>query len=140
MAAAEVVVVVPSPPPSPPEPVLKRPDLTAAKAVMYLCIASLWVCCAAMAAAAFARYLVDSIYPVVSTLLEVSAGAVLVAALLIAVFFLLLLHAMRATGYGPNADAEIEARKVLWEKLQGTGVLTVPALLPSLALNLLMMN
>ncbi|CAO2169108.1 unnamed protein product [Urochloa humidicola] len=101
---------------------------------MYLCLASLWVCCAGMAAAAFARNVVDSVHPVVSTLLEVAIGAVLVAALLIAVFFLLLLRAMRATGYGPNPEAEIEARKVVWENLQNTCVLEVPACFPFLLL------
>ncbi|CAO2188220.1 unnamed protein product [Urochloa humidicola] len=133
MAAAELVVVVPPPSPSP-EPPLKRPDLAAAKAAMYLCLASLWVCCSGMAATSIARYLVDSIHPVVSTLLKISAGAALVVALLIAVFFLLLLRAMRATGYGPNPDAEIEARKVVWDKLQGTGVLAVPVCFPFLLL------
>ncbi|CAL4998774.1 unnamed protein product [Urochloa decumbens] len=131
MAAAKVVAVVPPPP----EPVLKLPDLAAAKAAMYLCLASLWVCCAGMAAAVFARHVLDSVDPVVSTLLKVSAVAVLVAALLIAVFFLQLLRAMLATGYGPNADAEIEAsRKVVWEKLQDTCVLAVPACFPFLLL------
>ncbi|CAO2169107.1 unnamed protein product [Urochloa humidicola] len=118
MADAEVVVVVPAALPPPSEPALKFPDLAAAKAAMYLCLASVWVGCAFMAAAAIARNGVQSFHPVVSTLLGVAAGAVLAAALLIAVFFLLLLCAMRATGYGPNADAEIEARKVVWEKLQ----------------------
>ncbi|CAO2201835.1 unnamed protein product [Urochloa humidicola] len=102
MDAAEVVAVVSPPQPPAPEPALKLPDISGAKAAMYLCHASLWVCCAGMAAAAFARNVVDSVHPVVSTLLEVAAGAVLVAALLIAVFFLLLLRAMRATGTDPT--------------------------------------
>ncbi|KAF8702046.1 hypothetical protein HU200_033391 [Digitaria exilis] len=101
---------VPSPPT--PEPALKLPDLAAAKAAMYLCLASLWLSCAGMAAVSFARGLWLSVPPVLYALLKVSAGAVLVAELLVAVFFLLLLRAMRATGYGPNAEAEIEARKV----------------------------
>ncbi|TVU05862.1 hypothetical protein EJB05_49046, partial [Eragrostis curvula] len=102
-AAADAVVVVPPPQPEPRHG--RRSDIAAAKAVMYLCLASLWVCCACLAAVALGRHICDTGCP------AVSAGAAHLAALLIPVFFLMLLRAMRAMGCGLDAGDKSEAGK-----------------------------
>ncbi|CAD6265468.1 unnamed protein product [Miscanthus lutarioriparius] len=82
----------------PPVPALERPDCAAAKALTYLCFASMWVGGAGVAAAAF----IDLIsaggaygmgFSVCSALLKLSADAVLFGALLALVVLLLLLRA-----------------------------------------------
>jgi hypothetical protein len=82
----------------PPVPALERPDCAAAKALTYLCFASMWVGGAGVAAAAFidltsAGGAYGMGFPVCSALLKLSADAVLFGVLLALVVLLLLLHA-----------------------------------------------
>uniref|UniRef100_A0A0A9DYR0 Uncharacterized protein n=1 Tax=Arundo donax TaxID=35708 RepID=A0A0A9DYR0_ARUDO len=112
MAAADAVVVVVSPPP--PEPVLGRQS-AAVKVFMYLCLASLWVASAALAAATVARRAWGEASPVFKALVKTSIGGILITVLFIVLFYLRLLRAMCATGFGLSTWAKTiqhHARKV----------------------------
>jgi hypothetical protein len=81
---------------SPPIPVLERPIYAAAKALTYLCLASMWV--GGAAAAAFTDLASPGSaygmgYPVFRALLKLSTDAALFSVLLALAALLLLLHA-----------------------------------------------
>jgi hypothetical protein len=83
---------------SPPITALERPVYAAAKALTYLCLASMWVGGAAAVAAAFIDLASPGSaygmgYPVFSALLKLSTDAALFSVLLALVALLLLLHA-----------------------------------------------
>jgi len=82
----------------PPVPALGRPDWAAAKALTYLCFASMWVGGAGVATAAFIDLASSGGasgmgFPVLSALLKLSSDAVHFGALLALVVVLLLLRA-----------------------------------------------
>ncbi|XP_066353606.1 uncharacterized protein [Miscanthus floridulus] len=127
----------------PPVPALERPDCAAAKALTYLCFASMWVGGAGVAAAAF----IDLIsaggaygmgFSVCSALLKLSADAVLFGALLALVVLLLLLRAtLRLVVTDLRVDMGMGINKIPRESMGSMLGDTAGSMLASLAFLLL---
>ncbi|KAJ1268450.1 hypothetical protein BS78_07G136300 [Paspalum vaginatum] len=133
MAVAEVVLeVLPQPPPQQEPLAVALPDLAVPKVLQYLYLASAWVACAGVAASTVARRACGENSPLVYAFLKVSLGALVFPALLIVVFTLRLMRAMRAAGFRHSLSTgaraiQIQSRKIFgaltWKVLRDPAVL-----------------
>ncbi|KAL6598589.1 hypothetical protein ACP70R_046288 [Stipagrostis hirtigluma subsp. patula] len=106
----------------PPSPSLARPTLAAARALTYLCLASMWAGCAGLAAVPAAARARGADAPVVQALVVGAVRAVVFASLLAVVVFLFFVRAAMC-------DPDVLVRAISWLLPTNTNRVSVATML-----------